>query len=497
LFLRDKIHLLLPAILALTLGACDGLDALEDAASATDACVPAEARCEGEGIQICGDDKRWAEVEACPTGEACMVMPNGVTHCMATAQQGAKAVLYFSADKDAGAWWITAIDPPSGVLRKQWRAAELDSLTVADATVVPGWGDVVPSADGSRIFAAAPAADRVVVIDVATLEVTATIEVGGRPTTLLNPNQNGEIWVQAADEGAFYIIDAATLDVAGPLSASLDDIGGGRLLASAGLGSRYYATNTSSPAVFPIDGAGRTVGTPIEVCGTPCADDPGTVTDETTLLCGGGASERAFNAGMGWVIVQCNQGAGYSFINAFDNSVVADKRAIKGIPVQTPGGELIFVIGPRLTSGQVQIWDTAAVGHNGLDFDQVVDVAGVPSPRGTQFQQVGEGWQAWIPQTEGDKLVILDVASLAVSEVTIGTLTMPAGELPGQFMRHSAVNKRFFYTYDDAGVVLVSMEDLSVLRGDALHGTPQRVVFSHAGAMVGGHTGSSGGHGSH
>ena len=39
--------------------------------------------CEGtDEIRTCVDGQ-WSEPEACPTGEECMTMENGVTHCMA------------------------------------------------------------------------------------------------------------------------------------------------------------------------------------------------------------------------------------------------------------------------------------------------------------------------------------------------------------------------------------------------------------------------------
>jgi hypothetical protein len=47
-------------------------------------CETDEHQCEGmDEIRTC-EDGAWSEPEACPTGEECMTMDSGLTHCMAT-----------------------------------------------------------------------------------------------------------------------------------------------------------------------------------------------------------------------------------------------------------------------------------------------------------------------------------------------------------------------------------------------------------------------------
>lgn len=46
-------------------------------------CEPREMKCDGEQVQTCTDDGNWGEPEACPDGQSCMEMDDGMQHCMA------------------------------------------------------------------------------------------------------------------------------------------------------------------------------------------------------------------------------------------------------------------------------------------------------------------------------------------------------------------------------------------------------------------------------
>lgn len=179
-------------------------------------------------------------------------------------------------------------------------------------------------------------------------------------------------------------------------------------------------------------------------------------------------------------------GRGYSFIDADDYSVIEDMRPVTGSVAQSPDQRVTLVIDGHRVAGQVQVWNSAAAGHDGLEFDGYVTVA-EPSARGVQFRAVGDGWQAWIPQTAGDALVIADMSSFDATTVTIGMLTAPPGA--SHFSRYAALGAQALATYDDDGVVLVSTADLAVTHGDALPGDVARVVYVEDAPTAGGHGG--------
>jgi hypothetical protein len=475
----SKSFYLLVAALALTVIGCDTTGITISSAQ----CEPQAVRCDGERIQSCSAQGQWAESLSCPTGEACMVMDSGMTHCMAPPR--APRALYLGSDAEAATWWVAAVDPVSGATLA---VTEITALTALSAGAAPGWGDAVAGPDGRRIFANARSLARVLVLDADTLAVEAILEVGPTPTHIYNPNHGGEIWTHSDVEGSFYIIDAETLEVSGPVSAALTASGHGKLLYGAGLGDKYYATNTNDPGVFPIDGAAKSVGAIVNVCGVPCVDNPETLIDESQLLCGG-THDKAYNPLMDLVIVQCSGGRGYSFIDAVDNRVVENMRPITGSVAQSPDQRITLIIDGKRAAGQVQVWDTAAAAHDGLSFDAHVTVGDGPSARGVQFRAVGEGWESWIPQTGGDKLAVVAMDSLAVTWVTIGPLTAPPGA--SHFSRYAALGTQAMATYDDAGVVIVATADHTVIHGDALPGEVARVLYvEDVKPVMGGHAGN-------
>ncbi len=468
-------YLSILAGLALAAVGCDITLDLEET------CTPAEVRCDGEAIETCGADGRWQEPQACASGEACMVMDSGMTHCMAPQMSRAPRAIYLGTS-DAGAWWVAAVSPTDGTTLAVTEIAELAALSGTDA---PGWGDAVVGPDGRRLFANARSVGRVLVLDADTLAVEAVLEVGPTPTHIYNPNHSSEIWTHSDVEGSFYIIDADSLTVSGPLSAALAGSGHGKLAYGEGLGDAYFATNTNDPGVFPIDGAARTVGDIINVCGVPCDDDPATVTDETLSLCGG-THDKGYNPATDWVFIQCTGGRGFSFIDAADGTVVEDMRPVTGSVAQSPDQSITLIIDGKRADGQVQVWNTDAAGHDGLNFDGYVTVV-APSARGVQFRADGAGWQAWIPETGGDGLVVADMTSYAAERVVIGPLTAPPGA--SHFSRYAALGTAALATYDDAGVVVVSTDNLTVTHGDALPGAVARVVYVEEAPAAGGHSG--------
>ncbi|NJK32283.1 MAG: hypothetical protein HC927_07665 [Deltaproteobacteria bacterium] len=330
-----------------------------------------------------------------------------------THEQGEKA-WYFGADTEANRWSVTVIDTAHPDDPDTLAIDELAALSGPDGNDAgPSWGDAIASSDGSRIFINATTIDKVAVFEVATGSLEAVLDVGARPVHIYNPNHGNEIWTHADGEGAFYVIDQTTLAVSGPVAAALNGTGHGKLVYAEALGSKYFATNTNDPGAFVLDGEQKSAGTYIPLCGAPCEDDP-----ESTC---GGTHDKAYNPGMGWALFQCSgvSGGNYAFVDAATDEVVHDLVPIGGGIASTPGGEYILVIDDDL----VQIWDTGAATHDGLAFDSTLTLAGHPSDRGTEFRQVEGRWEAWIPQNEGSKVVVVNLSDYTTEEIDIGTLT--------------------------------------------------------------------------
>jgi hypothetical protein len=109
------------------------------------------------------------------------------------------------------------------------------------------WGDVVSSPDQKLLFANDRTNNAVQVISVDSLKILKTIPIGARPVHTYNPKGGNEIWAHSDIEGTFYVIDIGTLSVKHKVLAASDAAKGGhgKLLWSAGLGDKAYATNTS------------------------------------------------------------------------------------------------------------------------------------------------------------------------------------------------------------------------------------------------------------
>lgn len=363
---------------------------------------------------------------------------------------------YLSSDAEANVWSVTIVDSAAPDEPDTLALDELATLSgSAGNDAGPSWGDAVLGSDGTRIFVNATSVDKVAVFDVASGSLEAVLDVGARPLHLYNPNHGDEIWTHADGEGAFYVIDQSTLAVSGPVVAALADAGHGKLVYAEELGSKYFATNTNDPGAFVIDGAAKSDGTHIALCGAPCEDDPASTC--------GGTHDKAYNPAMDWALFQCSgvSGGNYAFVDADTDEVVHDLVPITGAIASTPGGEYILVIDGDL----VQIWDTGAAGHDGLSFDASLTLSGHPSDRGTEFRETDDGWEAWMPQNDGSKVIVVDLASLETEEIEIGSLTPPPDA--GHFARRSAMGSDYFFNANDDGLVMIDLETHALTQGSA------------------------------
>jgi hypothetical protein len=127
----------------------------------------------------------------------------------------------------------------------------------------------------------------------------------------------------------------------------------------------------------------------------------------------------------------------------------------------------------------VQIWDTGAAAHDGLTFDATLTLSGSPSDRGTEFRQTDDGgWEAWMPQNDGSKVIVVDLDSLETEEIEIGTLTPPAGS--EHTARRSALGTDYFFNANDQGIVMVDLETHELTQGSTVDAVA-RIVSLGAG----------------
>jgi hypothetical protein len=386
---------------------------------------------------------------------------------------------FFSTDSGTNTWYVTVVDPGAAdLVVASFSVGELAALSGAAGNGQgPEWADALPSTDGTRVFANAASIDSVAVFDVLSHSLEALLDVGERPLHMFNPNHGSEMWTHADGDGSFYALDQTTLAVSDAIVAARDGTGHGKLLYADALGTDYYATNTNDPGLFPIDGASRTVGSLITLCGVPCEDDPGTEQDEALGTCGG-THDKGYNPALNYVFAECSGAARghYAFLDASSEAVVQDLVPMTGAISHSPGWKYILIIDARAAVDQVQVWDTGAAGHDGIAFDATVTLGGAPSARGTQYHQNARGeWEAWIPQNEGSQLGVLNLASMSLDMIEIGTVTPPPGA--GHFNRVSAIGGGYFYTFHDGGMVMVDLATRKVTQGPAILGDLARITF--------------------
>jgi hypothetical protein len=410
--------------------------------------------------------------------------PHGVADAGQDPDTDHPAAWFFSASSDSNTWHVTVVDPThADLVVASFSVDELAALSgPAGNDQGPEWGDALPSSDAGRIFANAASVDRVAVFDVKRRSLEALLDVGARPLHLFNPNHGSEMWSHADGEGAFYALDQATLAVSEPVVAARAGTGHGKLLYAEALGTDYYATNTNDPGLFPIDGATRTVGDLIALCGVPCEDDPATPEDEALLTCGG-THDKGYNPARNYVFAECSGAARghYAFVDASSNTVARDLVPMNGAISHSPGWEYVLIIDARAEGDQIQIWDTAAAEHDGIAFDATATLAGSPSARGTQYHRNANGeWEAWIPQNEGTQVGVLNLSTMSLELVEIGAVTPPPGA--GHFNRVSGLGGGHFYSFNDQGVVLVDLATREVTQGPAVPGELSRIAFIDAAA---------------
>ena len=380
---------------------------------------------------------------------------------------------YFAADKATGKHVISVVDASGGKpVVTSVGADELDALTGANGNMKgPAWGDSIATADGARVFANGANADRVLVLETATNTVETVLKAGQKPLHIYEPNDNGEIWSHNDTDGTFTVLDAKTLATKSTLLVSQTNTGHGKLLYAPTLGTQYFATITANPGAFSIDGAAFKA-TFVALCGQPCVDDPMTPADESKNTCGG-THDKTFDPATKTAIFQCS-GVTKGKVAFYDVTAKTVTKDLVTLPVSAfaynhdKTYNLVF----DNTANTVGVWDANAPGHTLDMFDATVTITGNASGRGTDFRVNDSGeWEAWIPQSNGTKLVVLNLKKSTTEEIEIGAITLPAGESA----RRGAIAGDWFYTYADSGLVLVNVKTRAVVAAPKPAGNIARV----------------------
>lgn len=116
-----------------------------------------------------------------------------------------------------------------------------------------GWIDGIVSLDHKTIFINDPQGSQVIVLNLEKNEIISKLLVGKAPIHMyLTPNGD-EVWTHSDVEGAFYVIDVASLSIKGKVTASFTGKGHGKLLIHPEMGSKAYATNAIDSVVHIID----------------------------------------------------------------------------------------------------------------------------------------------------------------------------------------------------------------------------------------------------
>ena len=380
-------------------------------------------------------------------------------------------VYYFWQDAETNTWGVTVADSESDDFSviKELTFPELSAITAAENEGGNGegaaWGDAIVSNDGKRIFVNARNADKVVVIDTENYEVETILDVGvKRSSTEGNRPVHSfaygdELWVHVDGDGGFNVINQDTLEVSEFIATNTVGTGHGKLLVSPGLGANTYVTNTREPAVFPINVETREVSAPIEIAG----GNPDI-----------GTHDKGYDPATGLAFFQLTGNNGFSFIDTKTNEVVYDQYPIQGRITHTPNDEYILILNAGAEENDIGIWNTTLDTHTQPEFDAEVTIGGGVSYSGTEFYQDGNDWEAWIAQTEGDNVAVLDLSTNDIEYIPVGDLTVPEGAR--HFSRIGEIDEDFFFTYSDEGAKRIDLDTYEVSDGFKLPGQVSRMA---------------------
>ncbi len=108
------------------------------------------------------------------------------------------------------------------------------------------------------------------------------------------------------------------------------------------------------------------------------------------------------------------------------------------------------------------------------EFDREVTIGGGVSVNGTEFYQDGNDWEAWIPQTSGDNVAVLNLSTNKVDYIDVGDLTVPEGAR--HFSRIGEIDSDYFFTYSDEGGKRIDLDTHEVSDAIPLDGQISRMA---------------------
>ena len=315
---------------------------------------------------------------------------------------------------------IAIIDPEEG--------AVIDEIT--DGLDDEGWGDPRITADYSEIYVIRESPSQVLVIDTEGREIVDEVDIGPGPTHMYHPNDD-EMWAHADDEGAFYVIDTDSHEVAEIVQSGLENEGHGKLLYHEDFGSMGYATNVNDPAALIIDLEAYERTDYIELEN----EDEGThykaYSPETGLA--------YFEFGDETVVVD------------LENNEILERLDFSGGMYLSPDEQVLGV----LDGDTIRFLDATSEDSDELGAVDVDD-----GPDALRYHEADDGTlYAFTAHTQTDQGSIIDVEELEIVEtVDIGDIVRPEG---ARFLHRTGVaGGGYFITPADADgfVAIVDME---------------------------------------
>lgn len=322
---------------------------------------------------------------------------------------------------------ISIIDPASAQVVHEITEG-LAGVDWADARVIP---------EQQRIFANDRAGAQVVVIDTETHTIETMLDVGPRPVHAYAPRGGSEIWTHSDEEGAFYIIDAETLEVPARVVAALQDTGHGKLLYHPNLGNKAYATNTNDPAVFVIDLESREMIEVVELCEGE-----------------GGTHAKAYTAGNGFAYFECSA-LGQTAVVDTETDTLAGYLDGAGQLFESPDGSFAVIM--NKAQNLVQVID----GENEPTIMAEIAVEGGADQ--IAFYAHDDSFLGFTANTQSPDSAIIDFSTMTLhKKVAAGDILRPEGAL---FLHRSGiVGGRYFITpaSGDGVVAIIDAEQQSL-----------------------------------
>ncbi|MBM3895919.1 MAG: hypothetical protein FJ359_05740 [Thaumarchaeota archaeon] len=354
----------------------------------------------------------------------------------ATHETRSEGMLYVFADGK-----IAIIDPHSGEIVKE----------LTDGLENVSWADPILTPDGKHVLVNDRDNAQVIVIDTHEQEIIKRIDVGPRPVHIYNPNHGNEIWTHSDTEGAFYVIDAKTLEVTDVVVAAKNEtLGGhGKLIYSEALGSKSAATNTKDNGIHLIDRDSKKAYGFVETC------------------VNGGTHGKAFSAASNHMYIECGGDRKTVVVDAETDTVVTTIDG-SGQIFEIPEKDLIVIVAKK--NNQLIVVDATT--------DEVVATIPVEGgPDKLLFYKNNEKIYGFTANTLSPDTAVIDFDTMqVVKTIPAGDIARPEGAL--FYHRGGDIGDKFFFTPADGDnlVSIIDAENLELHMQIPLEG-PHGLIF--------------------